>query len=58
MFAGLLDEVTYLYSIRTMYRNLETEGEVRERRGQFLHPRYTKPEVVVTGPHVQLEWGM
>ena len=34
VWATLLDEGTYLCSIRTMYRILEEHGEVRERRNQ------------------------
>ena len=37
--ATLLDEGTYLASVRTMYRILSAEGEVRERRAQLRHPR-------------------
>ena len=33
-----------------MYRILEAEGEVRERRNQLRHPVYQKPELVATGP--------
>ena len=44
VWATLLDEGTYLCSIRTMYRILEEHGEVRERRNQRRHPNYTKPE--------------
>jgi putative transposase len=40
VYATLLDEGTYLCSIRTMYRLLEAQGEVRERRQQRQHPPY------------------
>ena len=40
VWATLLDEGTYLCSIRTMYRILEEHGEVRERRNQRRHPNY------------------
>ena len=46
VWATLLDEGTYLCSIRTMYRILEEHGEVRERRNQRRHPNYTKPELL------------
>ncbi len=36
--ATLLDEGRYLCSERTMYRLLERNGEVRERRDQLAHP--------------------
>ena len=39
VYATLLDEGKYLCSIRTMYRILAAEGEVRERRHQLRHPR-------------------
>src|SRR5271166_868566 len=50
VYATLLDEGRYHCSIRTMYRILEDEGEARERRDQLVHPAYTKPELLATGP--------
>src|SRR3954470_10063920 len=44
VYATLLDEGIYLCSIRTMYRLLDDNNEVRERRDQLRHPVYTKPE--------------
>lgn len=44
LYATLLDEERYLCSIRTMYRILEREGEVKERRHQPIYPHYAKPE--------------
>ncbi len=49
--ATLLDEGQYLGSERTMYRVLAASAPVRERRNQREHPRYTKPELVATGPN-------
>jgi len=46
--ATLLDEGTYLCSERTMYRVLEANQEVRERRDQRRHPAYVKPELLAT----------
>ena len=40
IYATLLDEGVYLCSIRTLYRILAEEGEVRERRDQRRHPLY------------------
>ena len=40
MNATLLDEERYLCSIRTMYRILEENTEVKERRNQLWHPDY------------------
>ena len=36
---------------RVMYRILEREGETRERLDQVVHPAYTKPELLATGPN-------
>lgn len=54
--ATLLDEGRYLCSIRTMYRILDEEGEVRERRNQLRHPAYAKPELLATGPNQVWSW--
>ena len=39
VYAELLDELRYLCSPRTMYRILEQEDRVRERRDQLRHPQ-------------------
>ena len=54
--AVLLDEGTYLCSTRTMYRMLQAEGQVRERRNQLVHPAYAKPELLATGPNQLWSW--
>lgn len=46
IYASLLDEGIYRCSIRTMYRVLGQNGEVRERREQLRHPVYRKPELL------------
>ena len=56
VWAQLLDEGIYLCSWRTMYRILETYGEVRERRNQLRPPSYTKPELLATGPNELWSW--
>ena len=56
VYATLLDEGRYHCSIRTMYRILGSEGEVRERRDQLVHPAYTKPELLATGPNQLWSW--
>ena len=56
VYATLLDEGRYHCSIRTMYRILEGEGEVRERRDQLVHPAYQKPELLATGPNQLWSW--
>jgi putative transposase len=56
VYASLLDQDTYLCSWRTMYRILETCGEVRERRNQLQHPPYAKPELLATAPNQVWSW--
>lgn len=56
VYAALLDEDTYLCSIRTMYRILNDNKEVRERRNQLRHPVYTKPELLATKPNEVWSW--
>jgi len=56
VFATLLDEGTYLCSIRTMYRILAAQGEIAERRRQRTHPVYVKPELLAIGPNEVWSW--
>jgi len=56
VYATLLDEGTYLCSIRTMYRLLSGADEVRERRHQLRHPRYVPPVLEATGPNQVWSW--
>ncbi len=56
VYAVLLDQGKYLCSIRTMYRILEANQEVRERRDQLRHPSYTKPELLATAPNQVWSW--
>jgi putative transposase len=56
VYATLLDEGTYLASVRTMYRILAANAEVRERRDQLRHPVYAKPELLATGPRELWSW--
>jgi putative transposase len=56
VYATLLDEGTYLCSIRTMYRILDDAKEIRERRNQLRHPQYQKPELLATGPNQVWSW--
>ena len=56
VYATLLDEGTYVCSIRTMYRILHAHAEVRERRRQLRHPRYQAPELLATGPNQLWSW--
>ena len=54
--ATLLDEGTWLCSVRTMYRILKKHGEARERRDQLRHPSYAAPELLATGPNQVWSW--
>ncbi len=56
VYATLLDEGIYHCSIRTMYRILEQNKEVRERRKQLRHPVYQKPELLARGPNEVWSW--
>ncbi len=56
VYATLLDEGKYVCSIRTMYRILHAEHEVRERRRQLRHPRYQAPELLATAPNQLWSW--
>jgi putative transposase len=56
VYYALLDDGSYLCSIRTMYRLLEAHSEVRERRDQLTHPSYTKPELLAEGPNQVWSW--
>ncbi len=58
VYATLLDEARYLCSVRTMYRILKTNQEVRERRDQCRHPAYRKPELLATGPNQVWSWDL
>ena len=55
-YATLLDEGTYHCSVRTMYRLLAAEHEIRERRNQLRHPAYQKPELLATAPNQVWSW--
>jgi putative transposase len=56
VYAALLDDGSYLCSVRTMYRILEANKEVKERRNQLRHPVYTKPELLAEGPNQVWSW--
>ena len=56
IYATLLDEGIYHCSIRTMYRILDDNNEVRERRDQIRHPVYTKPELLAEAPNTVWSW--
>lgn len=56
VYATLIDEGQYLCSIRTMYRILDENKEVCERRNQLRHPNYVKPELLATQPNQLWSW--
>jgi putative transposase len=56
VYATLLDQGKHLCSVRSMYRYLAAEGEVRERRNQLVHPHYAKPELLATAPNQVWSW--
>jgi putative transposase len=56
VWAELLDEGTYLCSVRTMYRILAENTAVRERRDLLHHPEYTRPELLATGCNQLWSW--
>jgi len=56
VYAALLDSGRYVCSIRTMYRLLEANQEVKERRNQLRHPSYQKPELLATAPNQVWSW--
>ena len=56
VYAALLDEGTYLCSVRTMYRILDNHDEVKERRDQLRHPSYKKPELIAAAPNQLWSW--
>jgi putative transposase len=56
VYATLMDEGHYLCSWRSMYRILDKNHEVRERRDQLRHPSYVKPELLATAPKQLWSW--
>jgi putative transposase len=56
VYAQLLEEGRYLCSIRTMYRLLAANDEVRERRAVASHVVYAKPELLATRPNEVGSW--
>jgi len=56
VYARLLDAGRHLCSERTMYRILAAQREVRERRDQLRHPRYTAPQLLATRPNQLWSW--
>lgn len=56
VFATLLDEGRFVGSIRTMYRVLHENAEVRERRAQHRTRNYAVPELLAERPNQVWSW--
>jgi len=56
IYSSELDRGNYLCSIRTMYRFLHQNDQVRERRNQKRHIQYTKPELLAIRPNQVWSW--
>ena len=56
IYANLLDHGQYFCSVRTMYRYLSQEGEIKERRNQKRHVKYEKPELLTSRPNQLWSW--
>jgi len=56
VWATLLDEGSYLCSVRTMYRILSDHQEVKERRNQARRSHFARPELLATGPNQVWSW--
>ncbi len=54
--AQLLDEGTYLGSVRTFYRVLAANGQTGERRAQLVHPPHAVPRLVARAPNQVWSW--
>lgn len=54
--AILLDAGQYPGAVRTRYRLLGAEDELRERRDVRRHPHYAKPELLATAPPQRWSW--
>ena len=56
IYAALLAEGDYLCSISTMYRTLERNRQVKDRRRQATHPARKVPELHATAPRQVYSW--
>ncbi len=54
--ATLLDEGTYVCSVRSMYRLLDAADEVRDRRAHCTHPPCAIPRLVARAPNHVWTW--
>jgi hypothetical protein len=58
---ALCSHLLFVYSVqlispRTMYRLLDTAGEIKERRAQVRRPHYAAPELLATRPNEVWSW--
>lgn len=56
IYPALMDEGKHLCSIRTMYRILDQEKEIKERRKGHRTKNYAKPELLATAPNQVWSW--
>ena len=56
IYAKLLDDGKYLCSTRTMYRILEDNQQIRERRKIIDRSAFKKPELIATKPNQVWSW--
>jgi len=56
IYATLLDEGKYYCSIRTLYRLLNAENEVKERRRNYQKRHYQKPELLAVKSNQVWSW--
>ena len=56
IYAALLDEGVYRCSERTLYRILEAEKQVKERRNQQIHPPHATPRLAASAPNQVWSW--
>lgn len=56
IYPSLLDQGIYLCSVRTMYRILELENLIKERRMIRTHTNYSKPELLAQKPNEVWSW--
>lgn len=54
--ATLLEEGEYLGSLRTFFRVLSSQDEVRERRPMLHHPKHKVPRLTATAPNQIWSW--
>jgi putative transposase len=52
----LMDRGKWLCSVSTMYRILADQDELRERREQRRHPKFTKPVLKTRAPNMLWSW--